>query len=114
MVHLLRKFSRARAAAPGMAVPTPRLAVLAVYSRPKADCGNRRIFRPPPSLRAFCGEELTLAVCPGRSAARSALRAKWCAADTDLGFTRDRHSNARKSDKSDLRGSPQKLSSVRS
>src|SRR5262249_51571218 len=48
--------------------------------------------------------------CPGRSAARPRL---WlickaarprCAADTDLGFTRDRHSNARKSDKSDLRG----------
>src|SRR5215510_16041613 len=30
---------------------------------------------------------------------------EWCAADTDLGFTRDRRSNARKSGKPDLRGS---------
>jgi hypothetical protein len=45
-------------------------------------------------------------LCPGRSATRApparsrasrrAMR-EWCAADTDLGFTRDRHSNARKS-----------------
>src|SRR6266540_4543140 len=40
--------------------------------------------------------------CPGRSAARA--RAKWCAADTDLGITRDRPSNMRKSGKPDLRG----------
>src|SRR5262249_29726773 len=31
--------------------------------------------------------------------------AKWCAADTDLGFTRDRRLNVRKSGKPDLRGS---------
>jgi hypothetical protein len=29
---------------------------------------------------------------------------KWCGADTDLGFTRDRHLNARKSGMPDLRG----------
>ena len=29
---------------------------------------------------------------------------EWCAADTDLGFTRDLRSNARKSGKPDLRG----------
>src|SRR6266542_5627777 len=39
--------------------------------------------------------------CPGSSAARSA--AKWCDADTDLGFTRDRQPNVRKSGKPDLR-----------
>jgi hypothetical protein len=38
-------------------------------------------------------------------AQRSTSEAKWCAADTDLGFTRDRRSNARKSGKLDLRGS---------
>jgi len=31
--------------------------------------------------------------------------AQWCAADTDLGFTRDRRLNVRKSGKPDLRGS---------
>src|SRR5207249_6081411 len=40
--------------------------------------------------------------CPGRGAARS--EATWCAADTGLGFTRDRQSNARKSGKPHLRG----------
>jgi hypothetical protein len=30
--------------------------------------------------------------------------AKWCTADTDLGFTRDRRLNMRKSGKPDLRG----------
>src|SRR5256886_3951353 len=35
--------------------------------------------------------------------------AQWCAADTDLGFTRDRRSNARKSGKPDLRGSSQSV-----
>jgi hypothetical protein len=35
--------------------------------------------------------------------------AKWCAADTDLGFTRDRRSNARKSGKPDLRGPSQSV-----
>src|SRR6266511_1883847 len=37
-------------------------------------------------------------------AERSASKAKWCAADTDLGLTRDRRSNVRKSGKPDLRG----------
>jgi hypothetical protein len=37
-------------------------------------------------------------------AQRSTSEAKWCAADTDLGFTRDRRSDARKSGKPDLRG----------
>jgi hypothetical protein len=32
------------------------------------------------------------------------LIALWCAADTDLGFTRDRRLNVRKSGKLDLRG----------
>jgi hypothetical protein len=32
--------------------------------------------------------------------------AQWCAADTDLGFTRDRRSNARKLGEPDLRGPP--------
>ena len=33
---------------------------------------------------------------------RAQRSTKWCAADTDLGFTRDRHSNVRKSGKPDL------------
>src|SRR5258708_17820058 len=36
---------------------------------------------------------------------RAQRSTKWCAADTDLGFTRDRRSDARKSGKPDLRGS---------
>src|SRR6266542_1756894 len=36
-------------------------------------------------------------------AQRSTSEAKWCAADTDLGFTRDRRLNARKSGMPDLR-----------
>jgi hypothetical protein len=35
---------------------------------------------------------------------RAQRNMKWCAADTDLGFTRDRRLNVRKSGKPDLRG----------
>src|SRR5947207_2792788 len=38
-------------------------------------------------------------------AQRSTSEAKWCAADTDLGFTRNRRLNVSKSGKPDLRGS---------
>src|SRR6266513_5033037 len=38
-------------------------------------------------------------------AQRSTSEAKWCAADTDLGFTRDWRLNVSKSGKPDLRGS---------
>ncbi len=41
----------------------------------------------------------------GRALVSRAQRSmKWCAADTDLGFTRDRRLNVRKSGKPDLRG----------
>ncbi len=42
-------------------------------------------------------------------AQRSTSEAKWCAADTDLGFTRDRRLNARKSGMPDLRGSSESV-----
>src|SRR6266540_2305128 len=42
-------------------------------------------------------------------AQRSTSEAKWCAADTDLGFTRDRRLNVSKSGKPDLRGSSQSV-----
>jgi hypothetical protein len=41
-----------------------------------------------------------------RNVSRAQRSTKWCAADTDLGFTRDRRSNVRKSGKPDLRGPP--------
>ena len=68
------------------------------------------------SLRDYGQARNAIAACPGRSRRAADACLRWCATDTDLGFTRDRysndlgftrdrHSNARKSGKPDLRGS---------